>query len=674
MALVALLGLAGWRRRMWLLAVAALFVGTIGCAGDAVSGELACTRHSECPGGWMCGLDSTCIPEVGCGADDDCCPGAICFNEWCRPTSFCDLGADPDRPCLQRGFACEVPWNASAELTGAEVVAPGAEGGWCTPMTCEAHGDCPGGFRCTAGRCLGATALPCAGACGSDEACHLPTGRCLVASGCQTCVGDEIRVVTAASPLTALACGADRVECECAPPPEPPSGRPGREPQLVVMGSEAMVLSYEPVYGDLVLTRAPLSDLADQQDAALDGLPAGVTDPLDGYRGGAFEPGPDRGVRPSLTVLGGEIHAVHQDRDLSKARYTRTDALGEVTVSFELPIAGVAGRYSCIAHEPSTGNPVALVFVESDQGASKLVQARASTPEPMGPSDFNVVTVLERELPMRSQDPCAGGCGPLDLCVEADGVQACASLFDSLSCDGPPCPAHHVCASVEAGVEPACLPRVYRAFQGDDIPFGSGLYVSCAANDAQAVASYYDRDVGALYALQWPWVSSTPQLVDGTEAAWDAPDVGAHAEIALSPASATSGIAYWDGTAGALKFAEGQAGAGSWLAATVHADAVVGSSHDLGAWASLAYTGDGEPIIGYSDAGRADVLIASRSASGCWQTVEVLSSGAYATPDIALSDVGGVIIAARELVIDEQLRPQHALILTTIPRPVCSSN
>jgi|GEM_PF-1010648 len=660
------------RRRVWSWAVVLLALG--GCAGDATPGDLRCTYHDQCPGGWMCGLDNTCVPEVGCGVDADCCPGATCFNNWCRPTSFCDLGEQPARPCYQEGFACELPWNAEMMTVTAEgaAVAPGTDGGWCAPQTCEAHADCPGGLRCTAGRCLGASAIPCDGGCTADEACHLPSGRCLAATNCQACTGDELRVVAPSSALTALSCGADLVECSCAPPPEPPTGRPGREPQLALSGDTALVVSYEPVYGDLVLTRAPVADLADQSDVAVDGLPGEVGNPLDGYRGGAFEPGPDRGARPSMQVIGNQVHAIHQDRDLDKARYTRSSSDGAVEASFELPIPGIAGRYSCVTVEPGGDNPVALVFVESDQGKARLIQARATSATPSGPEDFVFTPVLERDLPEQSSAPCADACGPLDVCVVANGAQSCASVFDSLSCTGTTCPAHHICATVEEGVEPTCLPRVYRTPGGDDVPFGTGLFVTCAANANQAVAAFYDRDVGALYSLDWPWVSATPTLVDGTEAAWDAPDVGAHADVALSPVGPGSGIAYWDATAGALKFADRPGPAGTWDIVTVHEGATAGSTADLGAWASASYSTSGDPVVGYADAGRANVNVASRSGSGCWKTTEVLATGGYVTPDIATTVDGNVVIAARELIFDEQLRPRHSLVLTTIPRPVCS--
>lgn len=682
LVLCALLGLwLSFGRRSGALGAAAVTcLATFGgCATDLEPPPIECRYHDECPGGWMCGLEGVCEAEVACVADSDCCPGATCFNDWCRPTSFCDLspadnGSD-SRGCLAPATTCEIPWPASPELLVAPA-APGMDGGWCAPSRCTDAGTCDAGLGCLAGRCIDALKAPCGG-CSDDTACHLPSGRCVAATGCEPCASPTLRVVDETSELTPLACGAGVVRCICAGPADPPAGRPGREPQLALVDGKAVAVSYDPVYGDLVTTLAPLADLNAQSSVVGDGLPANVSATDPGYRGGSFEPGPDRGERPSMLVTTEALHVVHQDRDLRKASYTRLDISGQPIAAMTLPVAGVAGRYSCITTDPATGWPVGLVFVSNDGGASKLVQVVASSATPTGPEDWTATTVLERQLPPARATPCEDTCGPLDVCVvAADGLERCASVFDSLSCTES-CGPHEICASPEGSVESTCRPRVYRTPKGGDsaaLPFGHGLFVACSQRGNQAVAAFYDRDVGALYALDWPWAGSVPVLVDGTPEVWDAPDVGAHVDVAIAPSGAAVGLSYWDATAGGLRFAERLGPAEPWVATSVHLGVTAGASTDLGAWTSSAYLPSGQPTVAYADSEGARILLAGRSATGCWKSMEVLSNAAYVTPDLAVTEDGRVVIAARELAFDAQLRAQHRLVLTTITPPSCTGN
>lgn len=631
------------------LGVLALALSAAGCADDRSADPLLCTWHDQCPDDFLCGPDGHCLVADPCAVDTDCCPGAVCFHGWCRPTEAC-AASDP-AACPGLAQVCEEDQ--------------------CVPATCASDAECPAWFRCTAGRCLGGP--PCGG-CLEGAACHVTSGRCLATTGCADgCLAGEVPIVTTESPLDALSCGPERVQCECAALPPVVAARPGVDARLLPIPGAVRVLSYEPVFGDLVLSRLD-ANLEGRADVALDGVPdVPPTGDVAAYRRGVTQPGPDRGRRPAIAIssdaAGTLVDTVFHDADTAGLRYLRVrPSTGDVLARSVVPVPGDAGRYSCLVTDPDTGFPMGLTFVSRDVSGqvSRLVGFRGRVAAPTSPNDWQIFTVHERQLPPQEVAPCDDRCGLLEVCVRPSGgaPDSCAGVLDALACPDA-CGPHEVCHLSE-GVA-TCTPRVHRLGGARAIPFGSGLYVTCAANTWASWAAWYDADRGALYAAPGPWTGQ-PVLVDGSETA-DGTDVGRHARVAASPSGGFA-IVYQDAVAGALKLAEKVGISDTFVSETVHDGGVDGSSHDLGVWPALTFDLDGAPVIAHADATRANVLL-SRRDGDCWKTVEVLSSGAYVFPDVARAAGSEAILSTLRYGFAADLKPEHRLVVVRVPLPTC---
>ncbi len=639
------------RRRSVRLVALALAFGA--CADEAVAPASVCSWHDQCPDGFLCGPEGRCVGADPCAADADCCPGATCFRGWCRPTDQCDA----QRPCERLGTVCEA--------------------GQCAPAPCEADLDCPSPLRCAAGRCLGAP--PCDGACPEGTACHLASGRCLPAPACAALCGpDQVPTVAEAPPVPALRCAAEH-PCACATLPRVLPGFPGFEGRLLATPSQPVVVSYEPTYGDLVLSRLTVGD-PDRDDLALDGVPdVPPLGDVTGYRAGVAAPGPDRGRRPAVawatTPTGVLVDVLYRDEDEGALRYLRVrPADGKVVARSRVPIPGDAGRYSCLVREHGTGQLTGLAFVAADptDSVARLVRLRATTDAPDDDGDWEVVTVLERPLPARDPAPCGDACGPLELCGRLPDGDRCVPAFDGLSCEQA-CPAHHLChVPDEAGAAPTCVPRVHRTHAADRLPFGRGLFVSCAAGPAGVVAAWYDADHGLVESARAPFAGAPIAIVDGTAAAHDVPDLGHHVRVALREDGAAA-VAYHDATHGRLWLAEQASAFAPWQATLVH-EATGVDARALGAWPALVYDAGGQPTLAHADATRANVLLARRDAAGCWKQVEVLSSGGWIAPDLALAPDGQLFVSALRLGFTPALAPDHELRLLRVPPPTCGGD
>ncbi len=657
MTLWVLLGLclvAARRRRTLMLAWVLLAVG--GCAEGNEASELPCVSHAECPDDFFCHPDGVCRVATTCDVDADCCPGALCFNGWCRPTVTCDA----DGPCEVPGTSC-VDGTCEADPCGQDV-------------------DCPAPTRCHAGYCL--ADLPCGGACPGGTSCYAQTGHCLSTPDCfGSCAAGTVRVISADSEVDSLACEGLSLDCTCGTLAPLTAGLPGFEGRLVDTAAGLTHVSYEPVYGDLVLSRiAP--DLGSREDVVLDGLPDDaetVGDPA-GYRAGVADPGPDRGGNPAVLVDGSTAAAavldvVSRDRDLGRVRHTRVEAIsGDVIASSLLPVEGDAGRYSCVTRDPATGRLLAWVFVARDPtgSASRLVRLEAQVDPPTATSDWSELIVEETPLPPEEVAPCDGECGLLDHCVRiSSDDDSCVSALDSAGCETP-CAAHHVCGVVEDGADPACWPRVYVDAPVDSLPFGAGLFVDCAATPSGVAVAWYDADRGALLAAVAPGGLDPPDLVAGTVDAWDGPDVGRHLRLAVG-LDGRATIAYQNLTAGAVELAR-QLGDGSgWETWTVHDGAVVGGLHDLGGWLDLTHHPEtGEPIVAYADATTGSVWLARQQGDGdCFARIMVLGGGAWAWPGVAVLADARLVYAALQLeVAGTPPTPAHTLSVVDVALPV----
>jgi hypothetical protein len=179
-----------------------------------------CTWADECPVGWICNIDNTCVdpddldlgdcdtnsdcnsvtgctggactcedgscrPRSGCTTAEDCGAGNYCASNVCRPAVHCPSGQDN---CTPYGLVCE--------------------DGYCVnPEPCSATGTCPTGYTCITSynpdACFPEGTNECVrdDQCPSTQYCELFSGTCEV--GCRTnadCAGD---------------CGAAATSCNC---------------------------------------------------------------------------------------------------------------------------------------------------------------------------------------------------------------------------------------------------------------------------------------------------------------------------------------------------------------------------------------------------------------------------------------------------------------------------
>ena len=615
------------------------------CADDRQAPARRCEHHDQCDDDYLCGPDGVCVAVAPCGHDVDCCPGALCFSGWCRPTVTCDAIAG--RPCEGLGQVCEA--------------------GQCVPAPCAGAGPCPGATHCFSDRCI--SGMPCDDRCNAGELCDVPSGRCLIAAAPPDC-GDGARSVLAPgfTPLP-LTCDGFAWPAVCADLPAVPGGRPGVDGRLVALPTGPALASYDPVYGDLVLSRFDAAGA--RADVALDGVPARPpAAPLRGYRGGVLEAGPDRGARPAVcpSADGTSLDLVYRDVDAGGLRHLRVVPTSLAVVARgPLPIDGDAGRWSCLARRatPAGERLAGLAFVARDAVGqnSALVSFQATADPPEGPADWVVTPVLATPLPPLAPAPCDGACGLTAVCVRPPGAaDACGTTLGLSGCAAP-CPAHAVCARVD-GDAPACLPRVYPAYDADRLPFGRGLFATCAQGaDGELVGAWYDADAGALVAGRWPFTQTV--VVD----AGDGADLGRHARLAVSPEGRIA-IAYRDETAGALRYAEAAAVGGAWTRAVVDADPE--GILELGAWPDLRFDASGAPILAYGEATHGDIRVARRGAGGCWASAPALVDGGFAWPGVLDAGGGELVVTALGFVFDAGLRPVHAPVLTRVAAPACA--
>jgi hypothetical protein len=130
----------------------------------------SCTTASDCGAGESC-VGGSCTPPGGCTGDFDCPGGELCGSGHCVP-------GQPPVACTSSASDCPVG--------GDDVGLPTCEGGFCTPGggACGNDPDCPGGFVCELGKCVGGGGpQPCAGSfdCASGETCQ--GGFCVPGDG-----------------------------------------------------------------------------------------------------------------------------------------------------------------------------------------------------------------------------------------------------------------------------------------------------------------------------------------------------------------------------------------------------------------------------------------------------------------------------------------------------------
>ncbi|MFO0750205.1 MAG: hypothetical protein U1F43_31735 [Myxococcota bacterium] len=547
--------------------------------------------------------------------DGDCCPGAVCFSGWCRPTAECG----PGRPCEGLGDVCV--------------------GDQCVPTACDVAQPCAEPFACMAGRCL--ARAPCDGRCGADEVCDAAADRCLAAPGCAISCDVGWRIAAWEVAPDALSCG--EPACACGTALAVPQGRPGVDGRLATAGETPLLVSYEPVYGDLVLSRFDAQGA--RSDTVLDGAPddAPAVALANTYRGGILAPGPDRGTHPALATGGvdGSWDVVYRDEDEKRLRHLRFDpATGRVVARSDVPIAGDVGRYSCLVRDGASLSGLAFVSADPSDTRSQLVRFQG------GPEGWSVATVLETDLPPRAADPCGGACGFGALCVLDGGAEACGDALQLSGCDVA-CGPHEECVAV-GGAPAACHTRVYPRYAADRLPFGEGLFVSCDAD----VAAWYDADRQALVVARAPFGAADRQLVDSGPDR----DSGRHADI-VRLGDGRVVVVHQEAIAGRLRAGIASDVLGSWSFEDVDAG---------GAWADVAEV-DGHAVVVHGEPDGGDIRVAARLGN-CWATAPVLVDGGFAYPTVTA--VGAEAwLAALAFAFEDDLDPAHHPVLERLSLP-----
>lgn len=489
---------------------------------------------------------------------------------------------------------------------------------------------------------------PCDAACATDEACDVASDRCVAAPSCaQSCdVGWRIAAWEAAP--DALACG--EPACACGTALEIPHGRPGVDGRLALDGETPVLVSYDPAYGDLVMSRFDAQGI--RSDVVLEGMPA----PEDGapavaladtYRGGVLAPGPDRGSHPALAAAseaGAGWDVVYRDEDAKRLRHLRFDpGSGRVLAQSDIPIEGDVGRYSCLVRDGATLRGLAFVSEDASASRSQLVSFQGGPP-----GAWQVTTVLETDLPPRATHPCDDACTFGQVCVLQGGAQVCADALQLSGCDAG-CGPHEVCTAIGEDATAACHTRVYAAYAADRLPFGEGLFVACDAD----VAAWYDADRQQLVVAKAPFAAADRQRVD------NAPDrdSGRHADI-VKLLDGRIVVVHQEAIGGRLRAGIAPAIDGLWQFADVDAG---------GAWSDVSEI-DGRAVVVHGEPEAGDIRIAAR-AGNCWAAAPVLVDGGFAFPGVAAAGDGHAWVTALGYAFEDDLDPAHHPVITSLSLP-----
>jgi hypothetical protein len=637
----------GRRLRRYLGLLVICLFGLQACADERSSLPASCQENENCPAGFLCSSDDQCVPSSACTSNKECCPGAVCFNGWCRPTQECSDSCEGlDEHCVDDQ---------------------------CVPTNCESDDGCSAWSRCVGGRCI--HEHPCGGQCTADQACDLNSGRCLASTSCPApCPSGTFRSVSSQTQFDALTCLDNDFACTCLPYPEVPKGMPGIDGVMVTLDASFAVLSYDDRYGDLIYSEFSKVDLA-RKDWVVDGVPDGpVLYAADGYRQGVAEPGPDRGVSPTVLLNSTSegnplLDIVYHDREVKSLWHARFDPTLHQTIHRTLlPVEGQVGSFSCLVKSPQTNRLTGLVYVEKDAGGTltQLVRIEALVDDPQSANDWSSEVLLSRPLPQTKAEPCSGECGLTELCVLGPAGEVCASALDSEAC-AEPCPAHRVCLKGGGQEASTCWPRVY--FDGQPEWVGTGLFLSCAVKDDQLAAAWYDADLGTAVASLGTPLGSEPTLIAGTTVAHDAPDVGLHMAIELLDGGQAV-LAFQDRFGQDLRVALSSESE-EW-AAEVVVDGSAGVSQP-GGWSSMHGVA-GLLALVEQDGVSGGIGLHVREPNGCWAHHVVWPDQVYTHPAVHVVDGTSAIVSARQIAFDSDLMANHDLVLELIELPVCSAD
>jgi hypothetical protein len=596
---------------------------------------------------------------------DDCCPGM-----------FCDAGGSCQ---VRRSNLQECQTDAACPRGQRCLTRPlVAESKTCGFAPVDASGNCPQGTHAFTGRCL--ARAPCAAACADAEVCNVDLDQCETppprSQGCdQNCGAGAVKVYANPDAMVFEQCCA--IECACLPMPALGPGVWGRYSDAALDGAELVVSSYDSTYGDLVLARIAAAGGTVKSIEYIDGFPESgvpVANPA-GPRRGLQDPGSDVGQYTSLALdSAGNPHIAYYDVDDRSLRYASFDgSRWQVSVVYAAGEQEDAGRFASLALDRNGKANIAFLGTRVQVGgrfATSPMFARGShagwdvvAVEPL-PScegcDAGKVCVLAganptcraiatdpgcdcacdqtcvesgpgftclRTLPDRLFEPCDAACTEGQACVAFGDNGICRDLRDG-ACGG--CGEGEVCVNGDDLLPMCQLALPYVALKG--LPRANGLFTSVAIQDNAPTLAYYDRAArhlrGAIanFSVDQPLSGFSTAVVSC--GAVDDVDVGQHATLRVSPVGDVW-IAFQGRGGETLSVFEGSdVFTGTLL--TVD-DGIRDTRIDLvGAYASLAFDGAGNPYIAYDNQTWNDLELIYRK-DGEWRraATPILSEGAH---------------------------------------------
>jgi MYXO-CTERM domain-containing protein len=179
------------------------------------------------------------------------------------------------------------------------------------------------------------------------------------------------------------------------------AGDNGRFADIASQGDEAVVVSYNSTFGDLVLARVtpgPAGTIAQLDDFVfVDGVPEGpvVGDP-NGVRNGIRDPGDDVGQDASVALdAQGNAHIAYLDVTNKNLKYARVDNTGQniTTITVDAD-PGFVGRYTDIVIGPD-GSPQISYMAVDVAGSSQLRFVRSNNAQPQASGDWGTPLVID---------------------------------------------------------------------------------------------------------------------------------------------------------------------------------------------------------------------------------------------------------------------------------------
>jgi hypothetical protein len=550
-----------------------------------------------------CGL---CKPKY-CVEDSECNPGQICVGKTCKDSFLnCSGSKCDDKP---EGCTCEIEEQKCSATEGKSS---------CHYEKCDAGGKCPEGMSCFNTFCV--VGLPCNGKCLDSQVCLTDRNECIPApEACASvkCGEGQLRVFKDPEKSTYEAC--EKIECSCEFFPDIAIGEYALYPSFALKGGEAYAAAYNRTYGDLMVTKfeAAVDDMAGVDTSTaefVDGVPAqgSITGNPKGPRGGTTDPGPDVGKYTSAAFGGdGNLAVAYYDVTNGDLKFARHDGTKWAAHVVDGADGSDVGTYAALTFAQDGKPHIAYFQKTGAPGGEFLVAglklAIGKSQSPSSPSDWDILYVEKTPI------TCRGLCAKTDACIEQAPLSTCVKVESD--CD-PAC-TDQKCIH-DAGGAPVCVDELVNA--APELNEGTGQFPSIiAASDGNDYIAFYDfspPDVDTFKGnLKMAVVSggtATVSIVDGEDAQGaDTGDVGRFASLAQS-GNGEFGIAYYDARLNQLKYwhgAVGQPGAIEVVATGV----VPGVKELVGPDCSLAFDSNNNPHIAYQNATTHQLVYAVRA-------------------------------------------------------------